>query len=67
MGILDLFRKKPDMAKDPVCHMMVDKNKARATSEYQGETYYFCAPGCKHMFDEDPPKYLSSDKPAVEM
>ena len=67
MGILDLFRKKSDMAKDPVCHMMVDKNKARATSEYQGETNYFCAPGCKHMFDEDPLKYLSSDKPAVEM
>ncbi len=67
MGILDLFRKKPDAAKDPVCHMMVEKSKPRATSEYRGETYYFCAPGCKHVFDEDPQKYLSSDKPAVEM
>ncbi|MFQ5933487.1 MAG: YHS domain-containing protein [Dehalococcoidia bacterium] len=67
MGILDLFRRKPDLAKDPVCHMMVDKGKAGATSEHEGETYYFCAPGCKHMFDEDPAKYIGSEKPAVEM
>ena len=67
MGILDIFRKKPDLAKDPVCHMMVDKAKARATSEHEGITYYFCAPGCKQMFDEDPPKYIGAEKPAVEM
>ena len=67
MGILDLFRKKPDLAKDPVCHMMVDKAKPRATSEYEGVTYYFCAPGCKHMFYEDPPQYIGSEKPVVKM
>ena len=67
MGILDLFKKKPDLARDPVCHMTVDKAKAWATSQHDGATYYFCAPGCKHMFDEDPAKYLASDKPAVEM
>lgn len=67
MGLLDLFRKKPEMAKDPVCHMMVDKAKARATSDYEGETYYFCAPGCKLMFLEDPPKYIGSETPSVEM
>ena len=67
MGILDIFRKKPELAKDPVCHMTVDVAKARFTSQFQGDTFYFCAPGCKHMFDEDPPKYIGSEKPAVEM
>ncbi len=67
MGILDFFRKKPATAIDPVCHMTVEKETARATSEHEGETFYFCAPGCKHMFDEDPPKYIGADKPAVEM
>ncbi len=67
MGILDIFRKKPDTAIDPVCHMTVEKETARATSEYEGETYYFCAPGCKQRFDEEPPKYIGADKPAIEM
>lgn len=46
------------MAKDPVCNMEVDEKEAAATSEYQGNTYYFCAPGCKRAFDAEPDKYL---------
>ena len=46
------------MTKDPVCGMMVDEEKAVATSEYKGGTYYFCAPGCKTAFDKEPEKYL---------
>jgi YHS domain-containing protein len=46
------------MAIDPVCKMQVDENKNAGTSEYQGKTYYFCAPGCKRKFDENPEKYL---------
>ena len=42
------------MAIDPVCGMEVDEQTAVATSEYKGETYYFCAPGCKVAFDKDP-------------
>ncbi len=49
------------MAKDLVCGMEVDESSAAATSEYKGETYYFCAPGCKTAFDKEPEKYLSSD------
>jgi YHS domain-containing protein len=49
------------MAKDPVCGMTVDEEKATATSEYKGKTYYFCAPGCKASFDKDPEKYLSGE------
>jgi YHS domain-containing protein len=46
------------MAIDPVCKMQVDPATAQWTSEYQGQTYYFCAPGCKRAFEQDPEKYL---------
>ncbi|MGE5602097.1 MAG: YHS domain-containing protein, partial [Nitrososphaerales archaeon] len=45
-------------AKDPVCDMLVDVATAKLTSEYHGETVYFCAPGCKRAFDKDPERYL---------
>lgn len=48
------------MAKDPVCGMEVDEQQAAATAEYQGQTYYFCAPGCKVAFEKEPEKYLHS-------
>ncbi len=46
------------MAKDPVCGMDVDEKTAPAKSEYNGKTYYFCAPGCKREFDKNPEKYV---------
>jgi len=46
------------MEVDPVCGMEVDPQNARYSSEYQGETYCFCAPGCKRSFDAEPKKYL---------
>lgn len=46
------------MAIDPVCGMQVDERSAAATYEYRGQTYYFCAPGCKAAFQKDPEKYL---------
>ena len=46
---------------DPVCKMEVDpQNPPGGSTEYQGTTYYFCAPGCKRHFEEDPQKYLAS-------
>ncbi len=45
-------------ARDPVCGMMVEEDRAAATSVYKGVTYYFCARGCKAAFDRDPEKYL---------
>jgi YHS domain-containing protein len=47
------------MAKDPVCGMDVDERSAAGKSEYQGQTYYFCSPGCKQAFDRDPEKYVA--------
>jgi YHS domain-containing protein len=49
------------MAIDPVCKMEVEVETAEWTSEYNGETYYFCAPGCKRSFDKEPQKYLSGE------
>ncbi len=46
------------MARDPVCGMEVEEAKAAATSVYEGQTYYFCSPGCKAAFDKDPQKYV---------
>ena len=46
------------MAVDPVCKMDVDEATAKFTSEYKGKTYYFCAPGCKRLFEKNPEAYL---------
>jgi len=46
------------MAKDLVCGMDVDPKTAAAKTEYKGQTYYFCALGCKVAFDKDPAKYV---------
>jgi YHS domain-containing protein len=40
--------------KDPVCGMQVEPEKAAGSSEYQGQTYYFCSKGCKAKFDANP-------------
>ena len=49
------------MAKDLVCGMDVNEDEARQkglTAEYQGQTYYFCAPGCKRAFEQNPQQYV---------
>lgn len=46
-------------AKDPVCGMDVDPKTAQWKSDYNGQTYYFCAPGCKREFDSNPEQYLN--------
>jgi Cu+-exporting ATPase len=43
--------------KDVVCGMSIDPKTAAAKSEYSGKTYYFCAVGCKKIFDANPAKY----------
>ena len=49
------------MARDPVCGMNVDPSTAKHQSEHEGQTYYFCAPGCRRAFESDPKKYLDSN------
>ncbi|MFZ0708251.1 MAG: heavy metal translocating P-type ATPase [Candidatus Korobacteraceae bacterium] len=50
----------PSAIHDPVCGMTVDPAQARGRAQHQGESYYFCSPGCMHKFVSDPGKYLSA-------
>lgn len=50
------------MAKDPVCGMEVNEDKAAATADFKGKTYYFCSTGCKEKFEESPDKYVEKGK-----
>lgn len=45
---------------DPICGMQIDPAQAAGTSEYQGQTYYFCSAGCKRQFDKDPQQYAQT-------
>ncbi|MBI4788897.1 MAG: ATP-binding cassette domain-containing protein [Chloroflexi bacterium] len=52
------FKEMVAMATDPVCGMTVERDKAPATMEWKGATYYFCARGCRDEFAQAPDKYL---------
>ncbi len=49
------------MVKDPVCGMQVDEKTPAGKSEYKGNDYYFCSPGCKASFDKEPEKFVLKD------
>ena len=56
-----------ETATDPVCQMEVNvKNPNGGTHEHEGQTYYFCAPGCRIAFSKEPEAYLSGEK-SMEM
>jgi xanthine dehydrogenase accessory factor len=47
-------------AKDPICGMTVDTNKASYKSEYRGKMFFFCCAGCKQTFECGPERYVES-------
>ncbi len=49
------------MKKDPVCGMDVDPSHAKGTSDYKGQTYYFCSDHCKAKFDASPQQYAAKN------
>jgi Cu+-exporting ATPase len=49
---------------DPVCGMKVLPQKAAASVEHSGDTWYFCSTGCGTKFEADPGKYDGSQKAA---
>ena len=49
------------MVKDPVCGMEVDPKTTTNKSDYKGQTYYFCSPGCKKAFETNPEKYVKPE------
>ncbi len=53
------------VAVDPVCGMTVNPDSAAGSSDYNGETYYFCSTNCLRKFRDDPEAFLK--KPAESM
>ena len=49
-------KKAPEKAKDPVCGIMVDKDPNLSTN-YKGETFYFCSKADMDKFKKEPDKY----------
>ena len=52
-------------ARDPVCGMEVDPDKARYTLDHGGVTYVFCCAGCQAAFARDPKQFLKSQEPVT--
>lgn len=47
-----------EMYVDPVCGMEIKPEEAADSIEYEGETYYFCSPGCRAAFEATPERYV---------
>jgi NTE family protein len=43
---------------DPVCGMVINPSRARATTIRGDQTYYFCSENCRECFERDPAAYL---------
>ena len=43
---------------DPVCGAMIQPQQAYGTSDFEGETYYFCCPVCQGAFQKQPQAFL---------
>jgi len=43
---------------DEVCGMDIAVEEAVATTEFEGNTYYFCAERCQQRFEEHPGWYV---------
>jgi xanthine dehydrogenase accessory factor len=58
---LPLLTQEVTQVIDPVCKMTVVAEKANRPYEYNGITYYFCAPGCRTSFESDPTAFLAEE------
>lgn len=52
------FKDVVEMATDPVCGMSVDRASTPAQVDWQGQTFYFCAGGCRDEFMAAPEQFL---------
>ncbi len=48
---------------DPVCGMAVIAGTTEIVTTIKGQTYYFCAEGCRKSFEENPQKFLDPKPP----
>ncbi|WP_100183251.1 YHS domain-containing protein [Candidatus Nitrosotenuis aquarius] len=42
---------------DPVCKMELPDGSKSVSTQFEDETYYFCCPSCKMMFEKNPHKF----------
>jgi xanthine dehydrogenase accessory factor len=54
---------EPEDVLDPVCGMTVQAVPANRPREFEGRTYYFCAPGCAVAFEKDPVAFTQQEVP----
>jgi YHS domain-containing protein len=45
------------MVIDPVCGMEIEESHAPATTEFEGQPYYFCSESCRDEFEANPSLY----------
>ena len=50
---------EPGTAIDLVCGMTVPADETSRPFEFEGQTYYFCCPGCRTAFEKDPIAYIA--------
>jgi uncharacterized membrane protein YraQ (UPF0718 family)/YHS domain-containing protein len=48
-------------ALDPVCGMQVESANAPASTNYQGDTVYFCTDRCRGKFEANPERFAPAD------
>ncbi|MFW6091068.1 MAG: XdhC family protein, partial [Actinomycetota bacterium] len=59
-GVVPAAAEPVEEAVDPVCGMTVEVATARWYTEHDGQTWYFCAPGCQRRFEADPGSFTAS-------
>ena len=52
---------RPEYRVDPVCGMSVAVDDSNHPLEHEGETYYFCCPGCRYSFKKDSAQFLAQE------
>lgn len=55
---MNLSAKQKKTVTDPVCGMEVVPEIADFSAEIDGETYYFCAEGCRQSFVKNPQYFI---------
>jgi YHS domain-containing protein len=56
---MNLSAKTKKTVVDPVCGMTVVPGPKGIITTTDGETYYFCAEGCRQSFEKNPQKFLN--------
>ena len=56
---MNLSAKNKKTVVDPVCGMEVVPDVKTIIANISGETFYFCAEGCRQSFEKNPQKFLN--------